>query len=362
LVAIVLRRTLTTVPLILALLLALAAGSPASAEARKAPPGLFGLGDWAFPRDKEVRVLRRHGLRWWRTTLNWGAVEARRGQYNFSGYDQLLRRMQRRNVRTLLVIAGCPDWACSQAGPPRTPQARDAWHRFVNAAVQRYGRRGILRKRPVTHWQVMNEVNGADQWPNPSPAGYAALLRTTNQVIKRADPRAKVVLAGLSEKMTIWLRDYLPALYRQRGFAGSFDIMGVHGYAVTARGTARVLNTTRRIMRHARDARKPIWITEISWATGGPPFPFRVSAKTQARRLRQSFGMLTACRKRWRLQKVMWFAYQDRSTYGEQDYWGFHNGLTRKSGSRKPAYRQFVRYLGKSKRASIPRRCTKVRR
>ena len=34
---------------------------------------------------------------------------------------------------------------------------------------------------------------------------------------------AAVVLSGLGEKMTIWLKDYLPALYAQPGFKNAFD-------------------------------------------------------------------------------------------------------------------------------------------
>lgn len=336
--------------LVLALLGLGATAQPAAAA--QVPQGFFGMGDWSFPQQSDLRGLSRRGLRSWRTTLAWGAVERTPGVYEFSGYDQMLRQAARRKVRVLLTIAGCPDWACDRHGPPRTAAAHAAFQRFVAVAVARYGRGGSLwgGRWAVTHWQLMNEVNGADQWPDPDPAAYAALLKSTARTIRSVDPRARVVLAGLPDKMTIWLRDYLPALYRQPGFAGDFDVMAVHGYAISARGPGKILGLTRRIMRRGGDRRKQIWMTEIGWSTGGPPFPFTGSERFQARTLRAAFSRLAACRRRWKLERVFWFSYRDRNPGGQQDYWGFHNGLRRLDGHPKPAHRQFLRVIGKAAR------------
>jgi hypothetical protein len=192
----------------------------------------------------------------------------------------------------------------------------------------------------------MNEVNGRDQWPRPSARGYAALLRSTAATIRATDPRSKVVLAGLGEKMTIWLRSYLPALYRQPGFARSIDVVAVEGYAPRPRNIARILRTTRRIMRRFGDQAKPVWITEMSWATGGRRHAFVTTPRQQARKLRRAYDMLLACRFRWNLERVYWFPHRDRRTPpGEPDYWGNHNGLITVDGHWKPAMRTFLHYV-----------------
>ena len=93
--------------LVLVVVALLAGGGGAeTAEARKAPKGLFGLGDWSFPRDADVAAMQKHGLRWWRTTLNWGAVEACRGTYDFSGSDQIHDREILR-ARRAVRLPGC---------------------------------------------------------------------------------------------------------------------------------------------------------------------------------------------------------------------------------------------------------------
>jgi len=334
--------------------LALLTAAPADAG-RKVPRGMFGLGGWEFPSVGQIQVLSDRGLRTWRVTLSWADVERQRGHYEWSGFDQLVTSLTSRRVRVFFTVTGCPAWACESPGPPRSSVANSAWHAFIDAAVRRYGRGGAFwrerpggRYLPVRYWQILNEVNGTDQWPNPSAAGYAALLKTTAATIRRADPQARVVLAGLGEKMTIWLRSYLPDLYRQPGFAGDFDVMAIEGYAPRPQDIPRVFRTTRRVMRRYGDSAKPVWITEMSWATGGGRHAFITSHRGQAHKLRRSYNMFVACRKRWKLQRVFWFPLSDkRVPAGGEDYWGYHNGLLTVAGGWKPGFRSFLRYLRK---------------
>jgi hypothetical protein len=342
---------------LLAAVLAMAPPPPLSLQPAGArselPRGMFGFGSWTFPTDHEVSALSRRGLRSWRTTLSWADVERTRGRYQWSGFDELVGSLISHRMGLIFTFAGCPDWACDQHGPPRTDAARSAWLDFVEAAVRRYGSGGTfwsehpgLPYRPVGYWQVMNEVNGTDQWPGPSAAGYAELLGVTAARIRGADPQSRVVLAGLGEKMTIWLREYLPALYRQPGFAASFDVMAVEGYAPRPRNIRRIVRTTRRTMRRFGDLAKPIWITEMSWATGGGAHAFVTTERVQARRLRLAWDLLFACRRRWNIARVYWFAHRDRPLpAGQADYWGNHNGLITVEGRWKPALRTSFDYF-----------------
>src|SRR4051794_13351447 len=333
---------------------------PAHARARSAPAVVFGAGGWSWPSDATLERLHRHGLRTWRVTMSWANVSSRPGQMDFSGYDQLLRAAARHHIEMMVTLTGCPRWACPAGGPPASGAALSGFLQFSREAVRRYGHRGAAwlpgARKPVRYWQVFNEVNGADQWPHPSARSYAYVLRKVSYRIRRTDRHAKIVLAGLGEKMTIWLRTYLPALYRQKGFKKAFDVMAPEGYAVTPRGIPRILRTTRKIMRRYHDSRKPIFVTEMSWSTGGPPFPFTTSEIGQAQRLHASWRMLRACRSRWKVRRVYWFSYTDTQPRGIADYWGFHNGLIEASGRTKPAWHTFLKFL-KPKRRGVGR-CT----
>ncbi|HZN90532.1 MAG TPA: glycosyl hydrolase [Thermoleophilaceae bacterium] len=354
-------RTLLLTALVAGIaVLALAAPSGASSPparptdaAREVRQGMFGLGGWAWPNGGEVEALSAKGLRSWRLTLAWEEIQPVRGDYRWGGYDALIRKLAAHNIGTILTLASCPDWVCEGAGPPRTDPGREAWVDFVHAAVRRYGVGGSfwaenpgVAPRPVVHWQVMNEVNGVDQWgAHPSPEGYAAFLKLTASAIRGANAASKVVLAGLGEKMTVWLNVYLPALYRQPGFATDFDAMAVEGYATRPKYLRRIMRTTRGSMRRAGDLAKPIWITEMSWSTGGPG-PYVTTERGQAKRLRRAYDLLLQCRRRWNVERVYWFAHRDRPVPpGEADYWGNHNGLIAADGRWKPALGAFLRYL-----------------
>jgi hypothetical protein len=167
----------------------------------------------------------------------------------------------------------------------------------------------------------------------------------TAAAIRGTDPSARVVLAGLGEKMPVWLRDYLPELYRQPGFAGDFDVMAVEGYAPHPRNLRRIFRVTRGTMRRFGDLAKPIWITEMSWATGGGPHAFVTTERGQARRLRRAYDLLLACRRGWNLRRVYWFPHRDLPADAGGDYWGNHNGLIAADGRWKPAMSTFLRYL-----------------
>ena len=95
----------------------------------------------------------------------------------------------------------------------------------------------------------------------------------------------------------------------------------------------------------AGDIRKPIWITEMSWSTGGPG-PYVTTERGQAQKLRRAYDLLLLCRKSWNVERVYWFAHRDRPVPpGEADYWGNHNGLIASDGRWKPALTTFLRYL-----------------
>ncbi len=52
------------------------------------------------------------------------------------------------------------------------------------------------------------------------------------------------------------------------------------------------------------------------------------------------YRSLLSVRKSARLIGAAWFSFQDeRVAPGHRDYWGFHNGLFRRDGSAKPAWR-----------------------
>lgn len=351
------RRAIRTI--LAAVLSALAFTSAATpAHAASAPADFTGLGDWAWPSEKTLAEQSASGLRSWRVGFVWDWVEHTPGRLAWGGYDDLVANAAKNRVSLLFAINGCAAWACGQTRTaPQTPEQHAAFQAFMTKAVQRYGAGGSFwAERPSLtpvsiSWQVWNEVNVGQDWIKPTAADYQSFLSATSKTIKSVDPSATVVTSGLAEFPAnsdgATMTTFLTALERDPAFRSSADVVALHGYAANPAGLVRILDRARSIMRAAGDER-PIWITELGWASGGPAHPFVSDQGTQAQYLRDAYDTMVACRSRWNLQRAMWFSYSDiaPAALGEGDYWGMHTGLRQADGAAKPVMDAFAEYVG----------------
>src|SRR5213076_3416225 len=125
-------------------------------------------------------------------------------------------------------------------------------------------------------------------------------------------------------------------LYRA-GAKGSFDALAIHPYARDTAGVLAAILQARRIMDRHGD-RSPIWVTEVGWASAGPPSDFTVGPRGQAERIGATLLGLAAQRRQLGLRGIVYFGLRDIPVYaGGKDFWGLHTGLLTRSGAPKPA-------------------------
>jgi hypothetical protein len=337
----------------------LAAPAPAHAVKRS----FFGVQGWSPPSADEFVKLGRDGVGTVRLELSWSQAEPEQGQRKWGYADDMVARATLGNVDILPVLVGSPAWAAPHhSWPPMTREGRRGYVKFVREIVERFGRRGDfwrenphLRYDPIKSWQVWNEPNFPAWWDEdrPNAKEYVSLLRGAARAIRKADPKARVVLAGLAESRNgIPTTKFLKQIYRIRGARRHFDVVALHPYAYGTRGVVGAIERARRTMRRNGDRRTRLMITETGWATGGGVHPetgsFKTSLKGQARRLRTLYRILLKNRRRYRLDGVVWFSLQDRAPReGEPDWWGFHTGLHFVDGRPKPAWDVFTTFVGK---------------
>jgi polysaccharide biosynthesis protein PslG len=330
---------------------------PAHAGALEFPRGFFGLQAWGEPSAAEFDAMGRARVDVVRFNLDWSNVEPHPGHRAWKRYDTLVEGMARNGITPLPVLYGTPSFAAEERNdPPIASDAAQAFGRFVTDATRRYGRGGDfwrlhpdLPYTPIVMWQVWNEPNFAAYWNGrPNARQYAALLSVARTAIRAADPRGRVMLAGLPESRGgMPISRYLAALYGVRGSRKLFDAVALNPYARDARGVVAAVKRVRRVMDAGGDTRKSIWLTELGWATAGPVSPFRTSLAGQARRLVQSYQAALALHRRYHVDAVVWFAWRDRALgAGERDWWAPHTGLFSLSGKAKPAWRAFTDLTG----------------
>jgi hypothetical protein len=87
-----------------------------------------------------------------------------------------------------------------------------------------------------------------------------------------------------------------------------------------------------------------IWITELGWCDKGPKHRFCVGAKKQAKNIASSLKLIKKKRSAWKLRGFVLFSWRDAQPVANRfDEWGYHTGLLKSDGKKKPAYNAFVR-------------------
>jgi hypothetical protein len=332
--------------------------SAAGASAAVPPAGFFGIDGWSYPSNSQSATLSAAGLGLVRGSLAWGDVQTTSSpsSRNWSNLDNLAHNAASGDYNLIIDLSGCAVWACGTVDAPPTGAELTAYESFVAAAVARYDPTSSFWNGqphiPTITWQVWNEINAGVTWPNPTPAAYAAFLSQISNTIKSVDPNATVIMSGLDEFPTLSsgmeLEPFLDGLYEQPTFRSSTAAIAVNAYAASATASVHVLDEARTVTLQNNDAARPLWVTEMGWASGGPASTFTVTPAVQNQYLVSSWDTMLACRPRWNLQHVVWFALQDEnaSTFDTPDYWGFHDGLLNVDGSAKPAYSSFLQFIG----------------
>jgi hypothetical protein len=324
--------------------------------ASAAPRSFYGVTAAGTPSAAEWSRLGAGGVGSVRMNFQWSLVQSGPdAPYVWNYYDFVVAGAALNGIEVLPTIYSSPTWAA--ASPEHPPVANyDRFQAFVRGAAARYGRNGSfwaenpgIPKIPITHWQIWNEPNSDSFWkPRPDVKGYMQMLRVARAGIKSADRRARIVLAGFfptpNVRHGIWLKRYLKQIYRSKGGRKLFDVLTIHPYSLRPRHIISTLTQVRRIMAKFRDKKKPVWVTEIGWASQGQPGPLTVGLEGQASFLQQTFQITGSkkTRKKLKLQRVYWYSLRDT----DNPVWYANTGLFRVDGSAKPSWNALVSLTG----------------
>lgn len=263
--------------------------------------------------------------------------------------DERIAEARRRGLRVLLMFYWAPEWSSGTSdkngrpGDPRDYARAAAW------VAERYsGKLGEdLRIDALELW---NEPDLNRFWVSEPAAtqvsDFAALVRIAGRAVKDVNPALTVVVGGVSELDTGWLKRFYDA---DPGVGTSYDVLGVHAYPSPGDSPPEHLDpahpeySMRTITQigetmTARGDSSPIWVTEFGWSTHrNTPVVTQawqrgVSKQQQADYLLDSMAVLTA---EPRVAAVFWYNAWS-PPIGDQHMDGF--GLLDADFRRKPAY------------------------
>lgn len=340
-------------------LLAIACCAPARAAAR-VPASFFGVmadgpllgGAPDVDLGAELRLMRSSGAGSVRLAVYWSDVQPRAGVLDWSAVDRFMAAAVAARLDVLPVVLRTPAWAAANPSDPASPPGDPATYAaFLRALIGRYGPHGTfwpanasLPRRPVREWQVWNEPDITKYWSVPGAwaPGYVRLLRAAHSAIRRADPHAKVVLAGLTNRSWIDLRRVYAA-----GGRRLFDVAAAHPFSRRVANVVKIVDLVRKEMRRHGDARKALLLTEVSWSSGEGHSTFNYGWETtergQAARVRAALTALAARRARDRIAGLYWYTWLSPAIGGADSF--DYGGLRRLDGAgrsvSKPALAAF---------------------
>jgi hypothetical protein len=292
-----------------------------------------------------------------RAGLSWGIVD----MYGFAAYDEMVAELARHHMTMVPILFDPPLRYTTR--PPQGPYAQmyppkrfTQFASFAARVVRRYGRDGTFWRSnprvpyyPVQAWQIWNEPNLKIYWGGaPNACAYSRMLRLTYAAIKKVSRSATVVMAGepYATQYSV-ASSFYTALYKC-GARKAFDVLALHDYAPNPPEALLRLQIVRGIMNAFHDQSKPIWVTEVGWASSGPPPPYSppyiAGLNGQRKYLLRFFGDVQRYRRSLGIGKVFWYGWRDVNwkVVGTPDFWGYHTSLLTYALQPKPALSAFV--------------------
>lgn len=307
---------------------------------------------------RDVQLVQEMGFGWIKQTFAWRDIETlEKGKYDWWRPDYIVQLVEDAHLKLLIRIDRQPFWSQPTGTAPAEnmpPADLQDFADFCYALAERY-------KGRIEAYQVWNEPNLSREWGGqpPDPVVYTEMLKLCYLAIKKADPQAIIVSAGMSPTgvyppIALPDTDFLQAMY-EAGAAPYFDVLGVNapGYKAPPElspeeGEAlyghrsfvfRRVEDMRAIMVANGDAGKQVAILEMGW-TLDPIRPeyswFQVTEAEQADYLVRAYQYARTHWQPWiGLMTTIYISEYHWTPETDEQYWW---AIVLPDGTPRPAY------------------------
>jgi hypothetical protein len=228
----------------------------------------------------------------------WNEIEPEKGKYDWEENDKMLTEFktgQAEGAYHLSIIWPYANWdqtACHSGEKYMAtghlkrggedlymgvPCDMAAYSEFIQKVVERYDGDGKDDmpglKIPVKHWEIINEpsmqggsLGGAGEdlkFFVGTPKEYFEILKTSYEAIKKADPQAKVLHAGMAGMHKNFVEFWTPIF--ELGAGKYFDVANIHSISTNERTEDLFVIRFKRFLEKYDLGDKPIWVTEAQF-------------------------------------------------------------------------------------------------
>jgi len=182
--------------------------------------------------ERDLDLIAAAGFKFVRMDFGWGGTERKRGEYDWSSYDELTANLEKRGIRAIYIL----DYSnplyeeeVTSKNPingqqhkttesPQHPESLAAFAKWAGTAAKHFTGRKII-------WEIWNEPNIHFWQPNPNAQQYTELALATCKALRAADPQATIVAPATSGFP--W--EFIETLFKS-GALEYLDAVSVHPY------------------------------------------------------------------------------------------------------------------------------------
>lgn len=183
-------------------------------------------------RGQDLDLIAAAGFKFTRMDFFWESIEKKRGEYDWSAYDDLTADLEQRGIRPYYILDySNPLYEEIGTGKnpingkvetarmsPQHPESVAAFARFSAAAAKHFQGRHVV-------WEIWNEPNGSFWELKPDVNQYTTLALSACKAIREADPQATIVAPATSGFP--W--DFIEGFFKA-GALEYLDAVSVHPY------------------------------------------------------------------------------------------------------------------------------------
>ena len=305
---------------------------------------------------------RAAGVRLIRQTFHWDRIERQPGRYDFREYDAYMAAIAAPALQILPILFTPPRSGAADGRRAGTypPDDRRTWGRFAAPRWPLRPRGQFWRPTPICRAtrfgpgrsgtsRTCRSTGRAD--PTRASTWISLEARASD---KRADPRAAVVSAGLSESSRgMPFEDFVSGMF-EAGADESLDVFALHASRATRRVSGRGGDPAVAAHGAAFESADLGHRDRLGERRPASPFTLRRAGQAErspgsARRALHVAATSSAC------SGVVYFNWRDAPVYeGGQDFFGFHTGLVDAEGNPKPAFDAYRSVASPGRRQGRP--------
>jgi hypothetical protein len=214
----------------------------------------------------DMELLKRTGIHLLRISFGWDGIEIEKGKFQWGFWDDFVRTaVDDYGITLIPYICYTPRWNSTGDSTNywnHTPLDYNEFGTFVEVLVNRY-------KDRIKTWELWNEPDIREFWSG-NAADLARLTKVGVQAVRRADPTARIVLAGLAGHT-----DFTLSLFRDYDIGPYVDIVNCHSYFETwnsnpLEAVVPYVNTLADIISRYGNGQS-LWMAEVGYSTYRKP-------------------------------------------------------------------------------------------